>query len=524
MRKLFTFSFISILAIILMTACTQDPDNKETTETEENEGTTTETSANDELIVAVQADATMLDPHTGTDIPAANVYHGKIYEGLVKQDENMEIQPALASEWEMIDDLTWEFKLRENVTFHDGTPFNAEAVKKNFERIASEEIASPRATLYEMIEEIEIIDDHTVRFITEYPFAPLLANLAHYAGGIVSPTAAEEHGEGLGLNPVGTGKFQFEEWTPGSEIKLSVYEDYWGDKPSYGTVVFKIVPEDSTRVAMVETGEAHLAEPVPVTEIDRIENSDTMKLNRSEGLGTDYIGFNLNKEPFNDPKVRQAINYAVDTEQIIEGVYNNVGIKAEGPMGPGVWGYSENVKGYEYNIEKAKELLKEAGYEDGFKTTIWTNDDKARMDTAEVVQSQLKGIGIDVEIHLEEWGSFLEATANGEHDMFILGWSNMTGDADYNQYFLFHTDAQGNTGNRSFYSNEKVDELIDLGRQETDPDKRLEIYEEAQEIQVEEAASIFLRYTEYLVAVNNDVEGFWLHPSRILMLDDVTIN
>src|SRR5690606_25055596 len=159
-------------------------------------------------------------------------------------------------------------------------------------------------------------------------------------------------------------------------------------------------------------------------------------------------------------------------------------------------------------IEKAKALLKEAGFEDGFKTSIWTNDNQARVDVAEVVQSQLKGIGIEAEINIMEWGAYLEATSNGEHDMFILGWSNMTGDADYNQYFLFHSDAVGNPGNRTFYVNEKVDDLINLGRQETDPEKRLAIYKEAQQIQVEEAPSIFLRYDEDLVAVNKSVEGF----------------
>jgi peptide/nickel transport system substrate-binding protein len=145
------------------------------------------------------------------------------------------------------------------------------------------------------------------------------------------------------------------------------------------------------------------------------------------------------------------------------------------------------------------------------------------MDAAEVVQSQLKGIGIEVEIKVVEWGAYLEATQNGEHDMFVLGWSNMTGDADYNQYFLFHSEAHGAAGNRSFYSNPKVDELIDAGRQETDPDKRLEIYKEAQAIEMEEAPMIFLRNTEYLLAIGESVKGFWLHPAQIDMLTDVTI-
>src|SRR5690606_3817062 len=157
MKRISLWFVVSIITLLIVTGCTSAPESS--TSTGNNSGDRGSSSSN-ELIIAVLSDATQIDPHTGTDIPSANVYHGKIYEGLVKQDENMEIQPALATEWESIDDLTWEFTLREDVTFHDGTPFNAEAVKKNFERITSEEIASPRATLYDMIEEIKIIDEH----------------------------------------------------------------------------------------------------------------------------------------------------------------------------------------------------------------------------------------------------------------------------------------------------------------------------------------------------------------------------
>lgn len=507
----------------LLTGCTSAPSDNGNTANEAEGKKGGEGKVGGELIIAVLSDATQLDPHLGTDIPSANVYHGKIYEGLVKQDENMDIQPGLATEWKKVDDLTWEFKLREGVKFHDGTDFKADAVKATIDRVLDEKTASPRKSLYEMITEVKIVDDYTVQLVTAYPFAPLLANLSHYAGGIISPKAIAEKGNTLGQNPAGTGPFMFDSWTPGAELRLVTNEEYWGDKPKIDSVVFKVVPEDATRIAMVETGEAHLAEAVPVTEVERIESSDAMELYRREGLGNDYIGFNLNKKPFNDVRVRQAISHAIDTDVILEGVFNNVGTKATAPMGPKVWGHNPDLDGYEYNVEKAKELLKEAGYPDGFKTTIWTNDNKQRMDAAEVIQSQLKGIGIEVEIKVVEWGAYLDATQNGEHDMFVLGWSNMTGDADYNQYFLFHTDAQGAVGNRSFYSNPKVDELINQGRQETDPDKRLEIYKEAQAIEWEEVPMVFLRNSEYLIAVGKSVKGFWLHPSQIDMLSDVTI-
>ncbi len=526
-NKRFYFFFLALLFLVsaALTGCTSAPsENAGSTKNDEKTASGGATNAEGgELIIAVLSDATQLDPHKGTDIPSANVYHGKIYEGLVSQDENMDVQPALATEWTKVDDLTWEFKLRQGVKFHDGTDFTAEAVKRTLERIVDPATASPRAKLFNMITEITIQDDYTIQFKTEYPFAPLLANLSHYSGGIISPKALDEQGDQLGQNPSGTGPFKFDSWNSGSELRLVKNNDYWGDKAKVDSVVYKVIPEDATRIAMVETGEAHLAEPVPVTEVERIESSSSMKLNRSEGLGIDYLGFNLTKKPFDDVRVRQAINLAVDTDLIIKGVYNDVGTVATAPMGPGVWGHNPDLKGWGYDVEKAKKLLAEAGYKDGFDTTIWTNDNKARMDVAEVVQSQLKGIGINAEIKVVEWGAYLEATANGEHDMFILGWSNMTGDADYNQYFLFHTDAMGQVGNRSFYSNSRVDELIDLGRQETDPAKRLEIYKEAQAIEMEDAPMIFLRNDEDLVALSNNVSGFWMHPAGIYMIKDVTI-
>ncbi|WP_164214913.1 glutathione ABC transporter substrate-binding protein [Virgibacillus sp. YIM 98842] len=519
MKKIISFMlFIGLVG--LLAACASEPD------TEADEGATEEGDSGNSLIIAVGSDATELDPHMGTDIPSANVYHNKIFETLVIQDENMEFQPGLATEWERVDDLTWEFTLRDDVEFHDGEPFNAEAVKANLERVVDEEFASPRADLFNMIDEIEVVDEYNIKFTTEYPFSPLLANLAHYSGGIISPQAIEADRSGetlLNEKPVGTGPFIFSSWEPGDEIVLERNDDYWNEPANVETVTFKVIPEGQTRISMIETGNAHIAEPINTNDVIQVEESENMYLYRSEGLGVDYIGFNVQKEPFDNKLVRQAISHALDTETIIDHVYNGVGVYAEGPIGPAVIGHDPDLEGLDYDVEKAKELLAEAGYPDGFETTIWTNDDQARMDAAEVAQSQLSEVGIDVSIEVVEWGAYLEGTANGDHDMFILGWSNMTGDGDYNQYFLFHSDSVGTPGNRSFYVNEEVDALIDEARRETDPDKRVELYQEVQEIEVEEAPLAYLRHTEYIAAVHNSTEGFWMHPSRIMMLNDVVI-
>jgi peptide/nickel transport system substrate-binding protein len=260
-----------------------------------------------------------------------------------------------------------------------------------------------------------------------------------------------------------------------------------------------------------------------VTEIERIESSDTLNLYRTEGLAVEYVGFNTQKEPFDNVKVRQAISMAIEREAIIKGVYNGVGTLANAAMSPQVFGHSENVKPYEYDPNSAKELLKEAGFEKGLELTLITSDRKERINMAEVIQSQLKGIGIKVNIQVLEYGAYIEAVDTGEQDMFIGGWGNATGDGDYNQYNLFHSASHGSPGNHFYYTNEKVDDLIEQARKEVNPEVRKKIYEEAMTIEMEEAVYIPIRNYEHLAVYNNEVKDFWLSAANYLMVNGATI-
>ncbi|GEN50095.1 glutathione ABC transporter substrate-binding protein [Alkalibacterium pelagium] len=534
-RSLF-FTSLTAAALLLAACGTDDSDpiddGADTDEGTE-EGTDTEGAQGGDLIIGQLSDAVSLDPHGSNDTPSSNVAYN-IYEALLIQDENMELQPGLATEWEMVDDLTWQFTLREDVTFHDGSEFNADVVQANFERILDEEIASPRAFLYEMVEEINVVDDYTVEFVTEYPFSPLPAHIAHNGGGLMSAEViaedyeaienGSEPGSVINENPVGTGPFVFESWTPGDEIVLNRNEDYWGGAPALDSITFRVVPEGSTRLADLETGAIHISDPLSPSDVSRVEGTDGMSVNSQPSVGLSYIGFNAQKEPFDDPLVRQAISKAIDKDTIINGIYDGVGLPAESPLAPDVFGYDENVSGLEYNVEEARELLAEAGYEDGFSTTLWTNDNQDRIDTATAVQAQLQEIGIDVEIEQVEWGAYLEDTAAGEHDMFILGWTTVTGDADYGMYPLFHSDNYGEAGNRTFFSTDELDSLLEEARQSSDEDERLDLYSRAQEILVDEAPMLYIHHQEFLLAVSDDVEGLWQHPTGILMLRDVSLN
>lgn len=489
-------------------------------------------SAGGDLIIAVNSDAPSLDPHTTNDVPSSNVAHN-IYESLVILDEDSELQPLLATEWELINDTTWEFKLREGVKFHDGSDFNAEVVKANFDRLMDPDIASQRLFLFAMISDIIVVDDYTVQFVTEFPFAPLAAHLAHSGGGMISLEAikadyeAMERGEVPGSviahNPVGTGYFKFDDWVPGEYIKLVRNEDYWGEKALLDSVTFKVVSEPLTRLSELETGYSHLAEAIQPSDMTRVESHPDLTLNKTPLTSLAYIGFNLNKEPFDDVRVRQAISMAINKDDIIDGIMNGNAVPAVGPIAPGVFGFDESVTPMPYDPDRAKELLAEAGYPNGFSTTIWTNDNAQRIQTAEYLQSKLSDIGIDLRIEVLEWATYLDDTANGRHDMFILGWSTPTGDADYALYALFHSKNQGATGNRSFLSDARLDDLLDRGRMEADPDVRREIYREAQELLVELAPMLYTHYTIQLTGTRNEVEGYWMTSNGIHKLQHVSL-
>ncbi|WP_066065077.1 glutathione ABC transporter substrate-binding protein [Neobacillus soli] len=510
--------FLGLLMAIIITGCSTNKD----VSTKGN-GKDKASKAGGTLVIARLSDAENLDQQFMSTINAASVTHGKIYEGLVGRDKNAEIKPLLAEEWKQLDDTTWEFKLRKNVKFHDGTPFNADAVKATFDRLLDPNVASPRAVVFKMVKEVKVVDEFTVQFILSEPFSPLLSILASHEGGIISPKTIEKYGKKIIQEPNGTGPFVFESWTPGQEIVLTKNNEYWGTKAKVDKVVFKVVPEETTRISMLETGEAQIAEPLSVPMMSTVEASQESEIYRSEGFGTEYIGFNVQKKPFSDVRVRKAIAHAVEMDSIIKGVYNNVGKKANSLLGSKVFGYHADMKAYEYNLNEAKELLAEAGYPDGFETTLKTMDSKERINMAEVLQSQLKGVGIKLNIEVLEYGTFVEQANKGNTEMFILSWRNATGDADYNQYNLFHTNSQGAAGNTFFYSNKEVDRLIDAARGEKDQAKRVELYAQSQELEMKDAVYIPVRVIENLAAVAKNVEGFSISPSGYLEINDVSI-
>ena len=469
--------------------------------------------AQDELIVAQGATRTTLDPHGENDQPTSQV-RSQIYDTLIEQDEDMNLEPGLAEDWEQIDDTTWEFYLREGVYFHNGEELTAQDVKFTFDRMTDPEDPAVAAFILGMVEETEVVDDYTVKLHLDEPFVPLLSHLAHPVTGILNETATEEAGEDYGtLEVVGTGPYQYVDWATGDYIILEKYEDYWGEEANIEQIRFRAIPEDTVRAIEVETGGVDISYDIAPVDVDRLEEDPAINLVQYPTLATHYIGFNVQQEPFDDVKVRRAINYAVDVEPIVEHVYEGQAVQANSPISDMVWGANPDLEPYGFDLEKAQELLEEAGYEDGFETTIFTNDNPLRIQISEMVQDNLRQIGVDVEVNVLDWGDYLERTGQGEHDMFVLGWVSVTGDADYGLYSLFHSTMYGDAGNRTFWSHPEVDERLDIGRRHEDEEIRLDAYHGAQEIIRDEAPWIFLIHTEDVHGLRDNVAGFEPHPA-----------
>ncbi|MEM6430403.1 MAG: ABC transporter substrate-binding protein, partial [Deinococcota bacterium] len=390
-------------------------------------------------------------------------------------------------------------------------------------RMLDPETAAPSSFLLGFVESVEAIDDMTVRVTTEFPFAPALSHFSHTATSILNEEAVTEAGEDYGTTVVvGTGPFMFERWDTASQIVLTRSDNWYGGEVLPESVVFRPIAEGTVRAIELETGGVDIAYALEPTDRQRLADNPDVNIEAVETLSTAYIGFNAQKEPFDNVLVRQAINHAMDIGTIVDVIYEGQAVRATSPISAQVFGANLDLEPYTYDPELARSLLAEAGYADGFSTTIWTNDNPLRVQIAEIAQAQLAEIGIQVEIQVLEWGTYLAETAAGNHDMFILGWVTVTADADYGLYALFHSENFGSTGNRTFWASDRVDELLTLGRTSIDVDARLEAYLEAQEIIAEEAPWVFLSIPTEQNGLRSNVSGFVPHPAGHHRLYSVT--
>ena len=488
------------------------------------------------LVVGQIAEPASLDPHVST---AANDFRiaVNVYDGLVRNTPGtLEIEPALATEWTISDDgLEYTFTLREGVTFHDGTPFNAEAVKFNFDRMLDEShpFAStgpfPLSFFFSSVESVEVIDETTVKFTLNEAFAPFMSNLASPTGLIVSPAAVEQNGADYGRNPVGTGAFKFEEWQSNSRVVVSRNEDYWDGPAPLEAVIFRPIVDANTRVAEMLSGGIDVLLETPPDNVAQFRNDANYQVKETVGPHVWYVMLNAKDGPFADKRVRQAVNYAVNKETLVNNVLQGTADVSAGPIPPAFnWAYNEDVAPYPYDPDKARELLAEAGAEGASLTFLVTEGGSGMLDPVPMgtaIQADLAAVGLNVEIQTYEWNTFLAEVnpgLEGKGDMAQMAW--MTSDPDTLPFLTLRTAAFPEQGgfNSSYYSNPEVDELLDRARVSTDREERGELYRQVQAVVNEDAAWLFVANWKQNAVVTAQVGEFELQPDFGLVLRDVT--
>ncbi len=480
------------------------------------------------VIYAAGADPDSLDPANAESNPSEAV-NRMMYENIVKFDEKLKIVPGLATKWEQAKDgLSWTFSLRKGVKFHDGTPFNAEAVKVFIERMIGPEKPSRGGLFAPLVSGAEVVDEYTVKILMKQPFAFFLNNLAHSASGIVSPTALKTYGKDIARRAVGTGPFKFVEWVHGDHLTMVRNDDYWGGKPYLDKIEFKTVKEDSARVMMLLSGDAQLIVRIPSEDIPRLEKDANVKLDSTETLRVLFVGVNCYKKPFNDVRVRQALDYAIDKESIVKNIYQGRALVANNLVTPLTTGYVP-IKGYPYDPERAKKLLADAGFPNGLKAKLWSPQGRYPKDfeMAQAVQQQLKKAGIDCTLDTMEWAAYLAATRKppeqADVELFVLGWAPSSAEARWTLYALFTTGEWVPKGNnRFFYSNKEFDEAVDKFTKATtkaEMDKYLKI---AQELLMKELPAIPILVTKETIGYTKKLRGVINSPLELTYFDNKT--
>ena len=488
------------------------------------------------LVVGLVAEPVNLDPPQVTDLNSNRVGR-RIVETLVTfPDESTQVVPGLAESWTISKDgLQYTFKLRSGIKFHDGTPLNAEAVKFSIERQINPNHPASKLGKYPFanyffgnVKAVEVLSDERVAFLLNEPRASFLAVLTAGAASIVSPTAVIKWGPDYPNHPVGTGPFRFASWDRGQRVVLEKNPAYWKYPVKVERVIYRPIVEDQARLTELLTGGLDLIVGVPADNVAQLEKNPKITLLKQVGAHVWYLGMNNQKKPFDDKRVRQALNYAVNKDAIVKDVLKGTGAASRGPVLPGTWGADPALKAYPYDPERAKKLLAEAGYPSGFSTTLWVPESGSGMQApvamSTVMQSNLKAVGVNVSLQTMEWGAYLAKLRTKEQELFALSWMAGTEDPDMVMYPLLHSSQWTPVGpNRALYKNARFDTLLQQARLTTDQAKRAQLYREAQRVLVDDAPWVFVDHEIQIAALSKRVQGFKLHPSFDLRVETISL-
>lgn len=508
-NKKFLFVSAFLVLSLFLVACGGDGNGDSDSSNETNQA--------DEFVVAVGGEIPTLDPHGGNLTAASQVFTHTL-STLVNQDSNMQIYPGLATSWEAIDELTWQFNLRDDVYFHNGDHMTARDVKFSLTRAAGSPSILPVVGMIDA-DRIEVIDDYTINISTTYPFAPFLNHMAHNATAIISENALGDVALGAPEELiVGTGPYQIVENISGDRLVMERWDDYHGDRPNMRRITFLIVPDGSARTMRLQTGDVDaILAPIPA-DIARLEEDSNITVHVVDGLGLEYVM--LNNEHIPDVRVRQAINYALDVPQIVEVTTEGTLTHASGFVNRITFGHNPDFEGYSHDIERARELMREAGFSgepnaNDLEFDIYANgENNIRVQSAQIIANQLQEIGINLTIRTPEFNAIMDMIENREIAMATLGWGTVTGDADYALYPLFHSSAHSPSTNHALVDNPEIDDLLYRARSSSDQEERQELYWEVQELLHEEAPWVLLSNTVIRIPAQNNVGGIDVMPHQ----------
>jgi ABC-type transport system substrate-binding protein len=472
------------------------------------------------LTIASGTDIENMNIRRVTSSPSFSVLE-HVYETLFYMTPEGELEPLLAESIDAGDaENSFVIRLRQGVQFTDGTPFNAEAVKANLDWIL--ENTPVFGFLINRIQQVNVVDEYTVELILDSEFAPLSAHLSHGAIAMVSPRLIEQGEEVMNSTAIGTGPYTVGNWNVDEDVTLVRNPDYWGEAPAVDTVVFRVVKEDGARIVEIESGTVDVAVRIPPAEAERLAANPNINIIETPGLRTIYIFFNVNQEPFTDVRVRQAVNYAVDVEAIVNDLFEGAARVSDAPVAPAVFGYSAQ-PAYARDVERSRQLLQEAGIPEGTTVTLYHPTGRYIQDAlvADAVRSQLREVGLNVTLQTLEWPQYVpyvrrEAPEN-DVQFAMLGWGTVTMDADYGLFALFHSSEHPPGFNGAFYSNPEVDRLLDEARTVLDSERRRQLYDQAISTIWEDAPWLFLYSEIQLTAVRTNVDGFVVHPDESLI-------
>ncbi len=493
------------------------------------------------LIFARGADSVGLDPALENDGESFKVCDN-IYETLVTYAPgSTDLQPLLARSWQTSPDgRTWTFRLRTDVEFHDGTAFDAHAMLFSLERQFNPDHPFHRVEgaykywkdmgLDEIVAAMEATDDSTLVIRLHTPSAPFLSTMAMNFAAAVSPAAVARYGDEFFRNPVGTGPFRFVEWRRDERLVLEANPSYWGTPPALERLIFKPVQESAVRFLELRQGTVHGLDYVSPEFADDIRADPNLQLLTQAGLNVGYLAMNMDKPPFDDVRVRRAINHAIDKQALVDHLYRGLAVPATTPIPPTMWGHDDSIMPYAYDPARARALLREAGFPDGFGTELWAmpiprpympQPDRV----AQAIQANLAAVGIQADIVQWEWGTYLDKIFNGEHTMALLGWTSDSGDPDNILYVLLSKQAATKPAqNIAFYRNAELQDLLVEARRSVNHEHRVRLYHAAQQIVHRDAPWVPLVHTTQTIAFRRQVQGYTLHPTGIMRFHPVYIS